>query len=165
MLEPFTALSLATAIVAFVDFGGKLVKTGYRVFKSAQGVTEEDARLEGVTNDLALISQRLSDSLRANEGPLTHDDHRLQEMGEGCSELAGKLLAMLEGLRVTGSGGLRGWRALRKSLERHVKKKAEIDEIAGQLNMYRQQISTHLLHILRWVESRAGGMVMPGSPR
>ena len=104
MLEPLTALSLAASILTFVDFGGKLVKAGYKVYQSADGKTEQNVVLEEVTNDLLLVSQQLSESLRSNEGPLTHDDHRLQEMGEGCQKLAAKLLEMLEGLRVTGKG-------------------------------------------------------------
>lgn len=153
MLEPFTALSLATAIVAFVDFGGKLVKTGYTSYHSAQGATEGNVRLEEVTKDLLSISQQLSDSLRANEGPLTQDDHRLQEMGQGCQRLAEKLLELLDGLKVRDGGHWRSWQALRKSIEERMKSR-EIYEIVGRLNVYRQQISAHLIAIMRYVLSK-----------
>lgn len=75
-------------------------------------------------------------------------------MGQGCQRLASKLLEMLDGLKVTGTGGWRSWNALRKSLAQRVTKKKEIEDIALQLNAYRQQISTHLLAILRCDHAR-----------
>lgn len=156
MPDPFAAISLAASILTFLEFSGRLVKTGYTVHQSREGTTPEETRLEQVTEDLANLSRQLSDSLRSSQGPLSHDDHQLQQMGEGCQDLAAKLLGVLDRLKVTDSGPRRTWESFRKSLKRATKK-PEIVGIATQLDTYRQQITVRLLNVLRYEGGFAGG--------
>ena len=60
-MDPFTSLSLATAIIQITDFSCKLVKSGYQVYKT--GSTEENSDIEHATDGLKRLTLTLSDSL------------------------------------------------------------------------------------------------------
>jgi hypothetical protein len=39
MLDPLSALSVATAIFQFIDFSGKILKNGYELYGQSSGMT------------------------------------------------------------------------------------------------------------------------------
>ena len=56
---PLDALSLAAAVVAFVDFGGKILVTGYTIYNAAEGTSTENIHIEKLTLDLKVLSDKL----------------------------------------------------------------------------------------------------------
>jgi hypothetical protein len=70
-MDPLTALSLASSIVQFVDFGSELVAKGYRRYKSADSSLVEDVDTETVAHHLVYLVSKLQhlseSSLRDSE--------------------------------------------------------------------------------------------------
>ncbi|KAI0156101.1 hypothetical protein BJ166DRAFT_500102 [Pestalotiopsis sp. NC0098] len=64
-MDPLSALSIASAVVAFVDLGSNLLSASRRVYKKASGETREEASLQHVANDLAVFSQAIEHELSA----------------------------------------------------------------------------------------------------
>ena len=65
MLDPLTAIGLASAIVQFVDYGSKVIGMASEMYKSADGALKDNAELEDWTTKIDQSSDRiLSDSSR-----------------------------------------------------------------------------------------------------
>ncbi len=68
-LDPLSALSVAAAVVQFVDFSAKIVSKGKQLYKSPGGVLRENEQTETVTKRLQNLAQNLKTSL--NNAPRT----------------------------------------------------------------------------------------------
>jgi hypothetical protein len=154
MLDPLTALSLAASIVQFVDVGSRLVETGYSMYKSADGATDDHIHLEQITADLLSVAktveQRLPGFQQSGQGRLSRGDRDLQNLGQKCQKLGAQLLKKLDDLRVEENfkGLARGWAALRKTFKR-IWSEEDIKNLEGKLSDYRQQLYVRMLAILR----------------
>lgn len=100
IMDPATAVGLASAILSFVSFAGKLVKTAVKISQS--GSLEENAAIERDINRTNEFRSRLVDppgiALNGNEGTL---QSLLQESDKASSEL----LKILQKIKApTGSG-------------------------------------------------------------
>jgi hypothetical protein len=155
MIEPLIAFGLAANIIQFLDLGGKIVQTGYRTYRSVKGAPEENIQLEELTSDLVRVTDKLTLPLAAEDVTLSTPDINLEKLGRQCQDLAKLLLQIIEQLKVKSKGPFRGWQSLQVAVRKHVTKKSEIQSISGLLNTYRQQISTHLLAIMRYVSCRS----------
>ena len=58
MLDPFSAISLASSIVQFVDFGKRLVSEGRELYESADGALAKHVELEAIIKDIKLRSEK-----------------------------------------------------------------------------------------------------------
>ncbi|KAK4505520.1 hypothetical protein PRZ48_003483 [Zasmidium cellare] len=142
MLDPLTALSIATAIVQFVDFGCKIVDTGRSLYKLSDGATGANKTLEEVNNDLAAHTEKLGKSIGINGVPLSDQDKGFERLRTKCLDLAKDLQKKLNDLKVKDShhGILRGWTSLRKAFKA-VASESRIREMTKQLESYRQEIA------------------------
>jgi len=61
MLDPATAVGVASAVVQFVDFGVTLFKSTQEISKSLVGMTSETGEIEHVVNNLQEHIQRLQE--------------------------------------------------------------------------------------------------------
>jgi hypothetical protein len=59
MLEPFSALAIAAAVVQFVDFTGEVVSKGKEIYKSSDGTLRETEQAETVTERLLDLTLRV----------------------------------------------------------------------------------------------------------
>lgn len=150
MLDPFTALSLATAVIQFVDFGCKIVDTGRSLYNLSEGATGANKTLEDVTCDLAAHTEKLGKSLGINGVSLSDQDKAFEKLREKCHKLAKELEKTLNALKVKDSyhGILRGWTSLRKAFKA-VSSESKIRDMAKQLEAYQQELAFHLLAILQ----------------
>ncbi|KAL8718403.1 MAG: hypothetical protein Q9225_004461 [Loekoesia sp. 1 TL-2023] len=119
MLDPLTAISLASAIVQFTDFGTRLVIGTIKLYQSADGVTAEAADLKSKVTNVRQYADKISKShqRRDNHEPKTEDEEKLIEQAEACSGIAVELLVVLDALKVkkpAGSG--RTWESFRKAV-------------------------------------------------
>jgi hypothetical protein len=144
MLDPLSAASLAAAILQFVDFGSKILLSGYETYRSAQGATKENIDLESLTQKL----YKFQDQLSITPKQLTHKDQELQDLAQKCSYIAGDLLLLLDSLKVKEKGLIRTWEALRQSC-RLVWKKEEIAKKEKLLNSISGQVNSRLLYMIR----------------
>jgi hypothetical protein len=115
VLDPFTAIGLAGNIVQFVDFSIKIVSKASEIKQSTDGVLRENWDLEIVTKGLIAINARLKDSVHSPGIALTQEHHRLDDLRERCTEVAGELLDALNELKARGSKSR--WKSLRHALK------------------------------------------------
>ena len=145
MLTPLDAISLAAAIIQFVDFGSKLVIEGYGVYHSAEGVSDGSQEVEDATTRLQALCGRLT---AARSVGRSADEKALYGLARECMTLGAELLRMLEKLKVTSVGPMRTWETVKKTIKRHVKAE-KVRSMQQRLERYQRDINTHLLSILR----------------
>jgi hypothetical protein len=155
-MDPLTALSVAGNIIQFVDFGSKLVSKTRQIYKSKDGRLSDKVLTEDLAIDLDLISQNLRESLRENrlfnaqgQVEFSEDDEALDELCRRCNEIAAKLIAHLDKLKVEGSSRHRNWESFKKAL-RASWSHEELDLLVAQLNEVRSEIELRVLVSFRY---------------
>ncbi|KAJ5547388.1 hypothetical protein N7494_004973 [Penicillium frequentans] len=90
VLDPLAALSIATSVIQFVDFGAKLLSKSREIYKSADGVLADHAEQVAVASKLADITRGLSksaDAVNALVNPAP-EDTALATVAENCLDVA-----------------------------------------------------------------------------
>jgi hypothetical protein len=95
MMDPLTAISLASAIVQFVDFSSKLVSGARQIYGSASGATEADRSLEVITSEMRQCASKLA-TPDADAQSQTEDDRALCRLAKECQILSDQLLGLIE---------------------------------------------------------------------
>jgi hypothetical protein len=120
MLDPLTALSLASSIVQIVDFSIELVTDGVELYN--KGSLSNYNELEQATLHLTELTKALSSPVQFNitqpgivPKPLSQNEARLQGLAKSCRELGEQLLAMLDEVKRKNLGI--GWRVSGKQSE------------------------------------------------
>ncbi|PQE13327.1 Vegetative incompatibility HET-E-1 protein [Rutstroemia sp. NJR-2017a BVV2] len=140
-------MSLASAIVQFIDFGFKLVSEGIELYEN--GTLTENEELELITSDLENLANNLgtsSSQLKTN----SPDEKALQELAFRCNDLAIELLAILDTLKPQRQGSTK----LRHGLEsvrvavRNARKKGRIQTIESRLEKLQKQLNSRMISIL-----------------
>ena len=147
MLDPLTALSLASNVVQFLDFSAKLVGKGNELYKSADGSSIGNAELESIAKDLQELHERLQQA-PPSSATVTESNLALRKLSKQCSSVAGELLDALEKLKVHGSSNRR-WKSFRQALK-GLMKKDEVDAIAQRLQHFRNELNIHILVSMRY---------------
>jgi hypothetical protein len=151
MLDPLTALSLASNVVQILDCSAKLVAKGNELYKSADGASVSNAELEVIAKDLQDLNERLQQSTPShnpNLTTLTTSDVALRNLSEQCSGVAGELIEVLDKLKVQGTSNRR-WKSVRQALK-GLLKKDEVDAIAQRLQYVRDELNLHILVSMRY---------------
>lgn len=111
-MDPLTAVSLASCVVQFTDFGVKLVSSSIKLYYSADGFDEERSQLRNFAEKVALSLVHCEDGKEAS-----NDLRDLRELGETCQKIALELLSVLDGLKVKKPGGAsRKWESFQKAV-------------------------------------------------
>lgn len=152
MLNPLDAVSLASAIVQFVDYGSKLIGSGLEIYRSASGVTEEHLHSETVTLHLKDLSGKISDKKVTFSSGLStvahaHDDGNLCVLAARTVDIAKELLECLDGLKISQDVKFRSWSALRQAV-RSLWSASKIDDLQSRLDGLRGEIALQLLTIV-----------------
>jgi hypothetical protein len=146
MLDPLSAIGLASAIVQFIDFGFKLVSEGIDLYEN--GALTENEELELITSDLESLANNLgtsSSQLQTN----SPDEKALQELAFRCNDLATELLTILDTLKPQRQGSTK----LRHGLEsvrvavRNARKKGKIQTIESRLEKLQKQLNSRMISI------------------
>lgn len=130
-MDPLTALSVATSVVSFVDFGSKLLSKSRKLYKSSNGVLTEHVDLQLIALDISTLVQGLRRKLpehrpltKPSKGSATfEDDGALDEMCRRCVDIASELLVQLEKLKVDAPPA--------KKEKKSKREKGETEEKAG----------------------------------
>jgi hypothetical protein len=148
MPDPITALSLASAVLQLVDFGSKMLVTGYKTYKSVDGVSDCNEHIEVLVADLRALHEKLAQRPSTATAGLSEDEAAIVELAGKSQRIARKLIALLEDLKVKGKGLLRSWEAVRKTIKATWKKE-EIEILHRQLQDLQAQVDSRLLKVLR----------------
>lgn len=117
MLDPFTAVSLASCVVQFTDFGIKLILGSIELYNSANGLNAERSNLEFKINSVRKLADKIialnEDSDRLSSG----SNDRLSSLAKSCNLIAKDLLSVLDALKVKKLAGPgRKWESFRKAV-------------------------------------------------
>lgn len=94
-MEPFSALSVATAIIQFLDFTGKVVAGTYRIYTSEPGVRQDDT-FSHVTESFRNVNAELRRSLACSDSTsLSQQDRDILRLGRACDDMGAQLLSIL----------------------------------------------------------------------
>ncbi|RDW60295.1 hypothetical protein BP5796_11901 [Coleophoma crateriformis] len=108
-MDALTALSVASSVIQFVDFGSKLLSNTRKLYKSARGVLTENVDVEIITHDLSNLTLGLRRKLPQNRrlgtvgsdaNPASEDDEALDVLCARCVEIAEELIKRLSNLKV-----------------------------------------------------------------
>lgn len=148
VLDPFTALSVASSVVQFVDFGTKLISKGKEFYQSADGVLSDHAEQAAISSRLAELSKGLSNwiPISAAGKKFSPVEEALRETALECMQFADDFTGAIDELRVTGNH--RKWKSFRQALK-SVWKKEGIEERLVKLDRLRQQVVIHLLVVMK----------------
>lgn len=146
-----SALSVAASLIQVVDFAGKIVSKGRQLYRSSDGLLQEQAQTETVAIRLRQLAQNLKDAVgEPNYKPRHSEEFQLKTICEECSGISEKLLSYLGQLKVPKEDDHRKWKSFRQALK-NVWSKRELDDLAKRLAELRNELGTQILVSLRSV--------------
>ena len=150
MISPVDALSLAAAVLQFVEFGSKLVVEGYGMYKSKKGATEQNLHIESVAAELNSICEELS--LIPDPEPTNANSNvtAIVELANNSQSLARELLDLLDELKEKSTGPFRTWETIRKSIK-NSNASNRISALQKKLSQIKKELDLRLLALIRYV--------------
>lgn len=147
VMDPFSALGLASNVVQFIDFGSKLISESHEIYKSASGSSTGNMELELIHNDLNELTKGLKGSTGLNKQSLTADEAALRRLAASCHTVAVELLNVVKTLKIDNNSNHRKWRSFRQAIK-SVWKQSDIDNLQTRLAEFRAQLTLRLVAIL-----------------
>ena len=142
MLDPMSAISLASSIVSFVQLGTKLVSEGRELYQSNDGALARNSELEAIVKDIYQHSEILINTPQPSE-----DEVAMQKLAESSKKIADELLEQLSSLRTPESH--KRWQSSRKALAA-AWKKDELADLERRLCRLQNQINQRLVFMMRF---------------
>lgn len=149
-MDPATAFQVACGALQLAEACYKATKTAYEIYKSADGLTSENRRVEHEIQDVEQASSSVNESLKTLQsvGSLPGDQKRLKFVCEDCLELSTRLHGLLNRLKL---GKQEKKRHMISKLKDNFVEKNTIKEIRDELGRRQRQLNTDLLITLRYV--------------
>lgn len=150
MLDPLTALTLASSIVQFVDFGSKLVVTGYRSYKAFGQSFDQEIELDTITSSFNDLLDRLRSSAdAAHPFQQSREDAALQRLATACQQTARELLDILEALKNKKPTSIKSWQTV-QWLVAEIRSANNIKSLRKRLDSIKLEVNGCLLNILKY---------------
>jgi hypothetical protein len=148
VLDPFSALSLASNIIQFVDFSARLVTSVQKIYLSDSGFTDEPIELIALAHDLKGKAEFLINDVSLSQmDPVDQQSSRI--LTSTCNTLADKLISVLDDLKVEGpASSHRKWISFRNSVRAAARRK-KIADLVSRMTLLRNALNGHLLVMLR----------------
>ncbi|KAL8797113.1 MAG: hypothetical protein Q9195_000580 [Heterodermia aff. obscurata] len=158
MIDPVTAIGLATNVVQFVDFSWGLLCDSKRLYDSGTGLSAENEDLEMISNDLL----RLYCALTAPSSVGAIPD-QMGNLAFQCKSVAEELLTALN--KVKEKGPRKRWTSFVVTLQSVWKKGQieglmEVKMILGNLVTENKKLHIHGMHSLQWQLENVQHMVL-----
>lgn len=138
-MDPLTAVSFASSILTFIDFGFKIVTGTLEVLKT--GSLSENTHISTIINDFDAVVRPLA---RRPAGRSQHEA-ALRELSGKCLQVSKRLSGLLETLKASPKTST--WKGLRVAL-RSMRNRGEVSDLEEQLGKYRSEIVTRLAFLL-----------------
>lgn len=142
-MDPVYAVGLASAILSFVEFSWGLVSGTWEIHHTLDGITNENARLEDVMEDLGL----LADALHSQVPVETQAEKNIARLAKDCQEDSKTLRGLLSSMKGTGKRR-QVWKSLKASW-RSILDKDEVAQLKSQLQGSRAEIQLNLITVLQ----------------
>lgn len=141
-MDPLSALGLAGNIVAFIDLSYKVISGMTRVLDSASGMTQENANLSILAEDLNVVSQQLISDVHAR----TENEKQLCGLSSNCYDLSKELVQLLRRLRVGDTKST--WEAARVKWQ-SMRREKDVWALERRLQGYQAEILIRLQIMFR----------------
>ena len=146
MAEAFVALGVATNVVQFLDFSGRILSEGYRLHKSKRASPSKNEELESIALDLQKLSGELQCPEDETRQSPTPNDIQLQRLAEQCRAVCLELLAALEKIKIADPPSK--WKSFRVALNT-VWGESKIKNLQLRLDEARQELIVRILMSFR----------------
>ena len=143
VMDPVTAIGLASGIISFVTFSIKLVSGAIKIHDAADGQLQENLSRELVIQEMQRLSGRL---LAPDNATLMGEEKGLCVLATECQSISNDLIALLERIKPKdpSSKAQSLWSALKNAI--HDKEKVELE---GRLDRCRSQLELHIMLLTR----------------
>jgi hypothetical protein len=144
-MDPFTAISLAGNLVAFLDVGFRLLSKAKEIHSSTSGASSDNENLDSMTHRLQEVTSRLQSPISDSKST---EQKALYQLALECHGLSDKLLQLLDELKAKNP------KSKRESLRiafRGMRLKSDRDDLERRLNRCREQLNLELCSISRYV--------------
>lgn len=150
-MDPVNALGIAAAVVHFADFGFRLVKSAWELYKSPSGQASEYIELSVVSQDLSNLADAIKAKLDESQGSVGEVFTRLYRE---CKSANDELQSILSKLKVkAGSNKIELAADGLRVAFRQVAAADDIEKLADRLSQIRQQMNVGLLYLLLLVNT------------
>lgn len=163
-MDPMTVLSIAAAVVQFVDFSTSLLSGAREVYKSASGQPQDVVKLTTLVEDLSQFSksiQEASDKAKSTQKSYDCIEENLSRICAGCLQTCTEIQAAVSNLgRVKSSKSAvrnpifgrhiearRGFQSIEIALKNLASSK-QLHAWQDQLRQVREQMMMALLNVL-----------------
>lgn len=148
-MAEIAGLSLAANIIQMVEFGAQFTMMAYRIYESGNDAIENLNSIQVLSRNLIDVTQRLETT--SSHASASQADEALVLLSHECKETSEKLLGKLERVGLPKSGKIKKRDALRTAFKAQWNK-SEIDALEKRLDSFRNQLTLHVVEILRSVE-------------
>ncbi|KAF4999664.1 hypothetical protein FDECE_11444, partial [Fusarium decemcellulare] len=145
-MDPVTAISLASSIITFIDFGTELITGAIEIYRAPDGTSAADAHLQDVLGDLSDLVEELEKSFHA----ATKAEKNIKRLARECGEDAKELQNILRGLKMTGRRT--PWKSVKAKWMR-MRAENDVEELRKRLSESRAGILLNLTLVLREEQS------------
>ena len=145
-LESLAALSLASNVTQFVDFGCRLFSKSRELYQSSESSATENVELEKIAQFFSRTSKNVTDTL-TSPTKLSPEENELVVIANSCEEIADQILQALDRLRIKGSK--KKWKCFCVALER-IWDSEQIDAMARRMDSCSSALTMCLVRILRY---------------
>lgn len=140
-MDPFSALSIATSILQFLDFTAKLLSSSKEIYRSVHGASSSNLALESSCTAMKAFSEKLGSSTGA-PGSTGELGEKMKNLANDCKSDCDALVAKLQKLKVE-SHKNRRWESLKAALKT-VWGTSEIRELEGRIDKARRLVAIYV---------------------
>jgi len=137
-MDPFNALSIAAGVVAFVDFGAKLVSRYLEVRKSEDGRSAALSALQTESEELSASVTHARDKIASLRARYPGQSECLDRLATECTQAEQELRSLVSSLTPRPGGGLKMGGAQVLASIRGLLKQGEIDSLRDRLRSIRE---------------------------
>ncbi|KAK3657791.1 hypothetical protein LTR56_002170 [Elasticomyces elasticus] len=154
MLDPLSALSLAAALVQFIDFTGTVVSNAHQMHKAATGSSKANFDIEKLVSTLQGLIVDLAPSSTSTLAGLPPNAQKLYAIAAECRKLSEEIIVFLQELRISSQGRSRAFVAIRQSI-RATFKADKTEAMMKTLDRLQIELNAALLLVVRDDQSTA----------
>ena len=147
MVDPLTALSIASCVIQIVDFGCKLVSETQEIYQSANGATKDNVTSGEIAKDINLLYKDLT-SKDLDFQRLGPDEKALGKLVDSCAREAEALIRLLTELEVPQDA--KQWKSFQIAIKT-ARKRGKVHDIESRLFKIQKQINARLLVMMKYV--------------
>ncbi|KAK4206222.1 hypothetical protein QBC37DRAFT_140890 [Rhypophila decipiens] len=140
-MDPLTALSVASSVVALVDFGSKLVDRAFEIGQSSSGQPKDAVELHKTSQELSDVAAEARARVHGLEEKYPRHAQLMDRLNVECAEVEKQLSDALKTLTVTSSSrGIGRFSSHMKVSIRSLWSAKQLDEWSKKLDGIRSQV-------------------------